>query len=77
MTGREALDLVNGILTSIQQDPITVLPLNGTEKENVAAVLRAYIARLRKSQPRYSDIPDEMLPDMIVQRLREELKKMK
>lgn len=49
MTGNEALDLANGILKSVQQDPISVPPLNGTEREKVEAVLRAYIVRLRKN----------------------------
>lgn len=52
-------------------------PLNGTEREKVEAVLRAYIVRLRKNQPRFNDIDDGMLPDMVVQWLREEIDKMK
>ena len=51
--------------------------MEGTEREEVEAVLRAYIARPRKNRPRYEGIEDWMLPDMVMQRLREELDKMR
>ena len=78
MTGKEALDLANGILRSVGEGPLSVPDLTGTERERVEAVFRAYVARLRKNQPRFRGIEEDwMLPDIVVQRLREELAKMK
>jgi len=78
MTGTEALDLANGVLRTVGEDSLSVPDVTGPEKERIEAVLRAYVARLRKSQPRYHAIKDErLLPDIVVQRITEELRKMK
>jgi hypothetical protein len=78
MTGEESLALANGVLKSVLQEPLSVPRLTGTEKEKVEAVLRAYVARLRKTVPRFASVEEDwMLPDIVVQRLREELGKMK
>ncbi len=53
MTGQEALDPANGILESVQQEPLRVEHFGEAERENVSAVLRAYVARLRMAQPRF------------------------
>ena len=78
MTGEEALALANGVLKSVMQEPISVPSLTGTDKKQVETVLRAYVARLRKTVPRFAGVEEDwMLPDIVVQRLREELDKMK
>jgi hypothetical protein len=78
MTGNEALTLANGVLRTVGENPLSVPDQSGTERERVEAVFRAYVARLRKNQPRYQAFNDDrLLPDIVVQRIREELDKMK
>lgn len=75
MTAKQALEMANGILASIGQEPMSVTLGNGTAKDDLGAVLRAYIARVRKNRPELKDIPDRMIPDMVVQHLLQELDK--
>ena len=78
MTGEEALALANGVLKTVLQEPLSAPRLTGTDRENVETVLQAYVARLRKTVPRFANVEEDwMLPDIVVQKLREELGKMK
>ena len=74
MTGTEALNLANAVLRSVGESALSLPDLMGTEREQIKTVSRAYAARLREKQPRFSQIKDDgMLPDMVIQKLREEL----
>ena len=75
MTGIEALEMVNGMLTLMGQEPIRVDPPPASGRPGLEAVMTAYISQLRAVVPRYQDVEDQFLPDVVVQQLRAELQR--
>lgn len=68
--------MVNSFMTMIGEDPF---PKSGqqTDKEELKTLLDRYVSRLRSKEPKLAGIPDELIPDALLQPLRDAYAKMK
>ncbi len=70
MTVQEALDLVNGVLKLVGDEPLSPPPPTGTDRQGVEAILHVYATRLRAKRPALRKVKDDrMLPDIVIQKI--------